>query len=173
MQTLNVDVATEVLDGGGTSFSLGSNLLQRWLLCFLAASAQQVLRLTVEIILGLDLVTAVALCAPREVVVLALRANPAAVRKLKIAVCLWLFVIFKLVLQPLSRPHIVTLLHQNGLDLLSRPLTRLLGAILSRFGHEECSVKHETLACLMRLVRLEDRLDRWREGINDAASSSL
>lgn len=72
LQSFNVDVAAEFLDGGGAGLSLGYNLLQRWLFRLLAGSAQQMFGLAVEITLRLDLVTAVALCASREVVVLAL-----------------------------------------------------------------------------------------------------
>lgn len=129
--------------------------------------------LAIEISLRLDLVTTVAFSASRKVIVLALRTNPTAIRKLKIAICLWLIVFFKLVLKPLSRPHMLTILDRGDLDLLFRPLTHLLGAFFSWFGHEECSVKHKILARLRALIRLKDRLDRWRETINAAASSPL
>ena len=67
----------------------------------------------------------------------------------------------------------LTLLDRDGLDLLLRPLTHLLVALLSWFGHEECSVEHKALIRLVALAWLEDRLNRWRERINAAAPSPL
>jgi hypothetical protein len=141
-----------------------------------------VLWFAIKVTLWLELLATVALGATSKVIVLALRANPTSIWKLKIVVGLLFILFFLLVLGPLSRAKVVVifwrlvLLKLRFFGLRLR-ITLLLHIFLLR--HEECSVEQKFVQLLREILNLvcnkaiRGTAERKGLSISQVASSAL